>query len=172
MPELDMNPDSKKAAWALLRDYNSIAVQLGLPEVKKFSDRATGLKRLTAMRQKLAGWNSLSNSTPETQLNNDTDTAVIENEAAVDEAAVDAAAAAPASRRGRSKKICGVRLYATSKCTERNPRREGTNGYRSLQIIIDNPGILAEDYFAQGGRTNDLQWDIAHGNAYSTENVG
>lgn len=164
MPELDMNPDSKKAAWALLRDYNSIAVQLGLPEVKKFSDRSTGLKRLTAIRQKLA--ESPTNSTPETQLNNDTDTAAITT--TVDESLVDPdtnhTSDAPAPKRGRAKKICRVRLMPTEKCAEGNPRRDGTNGHRSMQIIIDNPGILAEDYFAQGGRTNDLQWDVAHGN--------
>jgi hypothetical protein len=45
-----------------------------------------------------------------------------------------------------------------------NPRRKGSHGYNSLQIVIDNPGILTEDYLSKGGRLNDLRWDIAHGN--------
>lgn len=45
-----------------------------------------------------------------------------------------------------------------------NPRRAGSHGYRSLQIIIDHPGITTEEYIAKGGRLNDLRWDLAHGN--------
>jgi hypothetical protein len=45
-----------------------------------------------------------------------------------------------------------------------NPRRKKSHGYRSLQIVIDNPGITTEDYLAKGGRLNDLAWDIKHGN--------
>jgi hypothetical protein len=46
---------------------------------------------------------------------------------------------------------------------EDNPRREGSHGHRSLQIIIDSPGITVEEYIAKGGRPRDLRWDIAKG---------
>ncbi len=175
MPEIDMNPDSKKAAWALLRDYNAISVELGLPEVKKFSDRATGLKRLTAMRQKLAEYRA--NSTPEIQLNSETTNPSAETEApAVEVEATSAEAPAveaqPASsevatKRGRGKSLSGLILWATDKCTEGNPRREGSWGQKSLQIIINNPGLTLEEFLIRGGRTNDLRWDIQHGNVIS-----
>jgi hypothetical protein len=43
-----------------------------------------------------------------------------------------------------------------------NPRHPGTHGFRSMEIIINNPGISRADYFARGGRNNDLRWDLAH----------
>lgn len=43
-----------------------------------------------------------------------------------------------------------------------NPRRPNSHGYRSLQIIIDNPGITTEEFVAKGGRLNDLRWDISY----------
>jgi deoxyribonuclease (pyrimidine dimer) len=45
-----------------------------------------------------------------------------------------------------------------------NPRREGSHGFNSMQIIISNPGISFEEYISSGGRLNDLAWDIEHGN--------
>lgn len=186
MPEIDMNPDSKKAAWALLRDYNLIAAEFGLPEVKKFSDRSTGLKCLTAMRQrKLA--KASSPSTPETQLNSETTNPSAETEApaveteapAVEVEATSAEAPAvevqPASsevstKRGRGKSLSGLILWATDKCTAGNPRREGSWGQKSLQIIINNPGLTLEEFLIRGGRTNDLRWDIQHGNVISEVN--
>ena len=47
---------------------------------------------------------------------------------------------------------------------EINPRRENTFGHHSYQIISDNKGISYEDYIAKGGRSNDLKWDLDHGN--------
>ena len=163
MPEIDMNPDSKKAAWALLRDYNLIAAEFGLPEVKKFSDRATGLKRLTAMRQKLAEYRA--NSTPETQLNSETTNPSAETEAPAVEA--QPASSEVATKRGRGKSLSGLILWATDKCTAGNPRREGSWGQKSLQIILNNPGLTLEEFLILGGRTNDLRWDIQHGNVIS-----
>jgi hypothetical protein len=46
-----------------------------------------------------------------------------------------------------------------------NPRREGSYGYRSMEIIIANPGIAYEDYLARGGRRDDIDWDTKFGNA-------
>ena len=48
----------------------------------------------------------------------------------------------------------------TSMCDE-NPRREGTAGHHSHQIILDNPGITYEDFREKGGRPGDLRWDLS-----------
>lgn len=70
----------------------------------------------------------------------------------------DPAAAPVLARRGRKPTAEGKRLTAN---VNANERRANTHGYRSLQIILDNPGIKTEDFLAKGGRLNDLRWDIA-----------
>jgi hypothetical protein len=86
----------------------------------------------------------------------------------------DQTAVAPAPStgvRGRKATAAGQRLFPDASLlggdepqTYQNPRRKDSHGYRSLQIIIDNPGITTEEFIAKGGRLNDLRWDIAHGN--------
>lgn len=45
-----------------------------------------------------------------------------------------------------------------------NPRREGTKGHRSYQLILKAGGEMPYSiYKLQGGRPNDLQWDLDHG---------
>jgi hypothetical protein len=56
---------------------------------------------------------------------------------------------------GPKSKFSGKFLY---KLVDKNPRREGTWGYRSWELIKD--GMSYEAYKAAGGRNNDLQWDI------------
>lgn len=65
------------------------------------------------------------------------------------------------SGRGRKSELVGKTLTCTK---EANVRREGSHGHKSLQIIIDNPGITTEAFVEAGGRLVDLKWDIAHGN--------
>lgn len=45
-----------------------------------------------------------------------------------------------------------------------NPRREGTHGERSYNIVLESPDsrISYEDYKKAGGRNNDLKWDYDH----------
>jgi hypothetical protein len=91
----------------------------------------------------------------------------------------DATPVAPAhpskpEKRGRKATAAGLKLYLGenmrsedgpgSSFTWINPRRAGSAGFKSLQIIIDTPGILTEDFVKAGGRLNDLRWDLAHGN--------
>jgi len=54
-------------------------------------------------------------------------------------------------------KYSGMCLYSMSKD---NHRRQGSFGYHSMQIIIENNGISYEDYISKGGRTRDLDWDL------------
>lgn len=44
-----------------------------------------------------------------------------------------------------------------------NPRREGSFGYKSFEVIDAKKGTRYEDYIAAGGRNNDLGYDVAHG---------
>lgn len=48
-----------------------------------------------------------------------------------------------------------------------NPRRAGTFGFKSMQIIIDAGarGLKFETFIEKGGRAKDLTWDIEKGNA-------
>jgi len=46
----------------------------------------------------------------------------------------------------------------------KNPRRENTHGFNSMGIIINAGGSVSyEEYIAQGGRPNDLAYDIEKG---------
>jgi hypothetical protein len=62
---------------------------------------------------------------------------------------------------GRSASHKGKRIFSN---VMENPRRNGTHGYKSMQIIIDNPGILFEKFIEEGGRSKDLSWDLKHDN--------
>ena len=75
--------------------------------------------------------------------------------------AVDAPPASPETKRGRGRLPTGhgKRLFPAARL-EGNPRRVGSHGHKSLQIIIDHPGISLEDFLVKGGRTVDLRWDI------------
>jgi hypothetical protein len=44
-----------------------------------------------------------------------------------------------------------------------NPRVPGTFGYRSMEIILNEPGISWEEFRSKGGRTADLHVDIFKG---------
>ena len=64
---------------------------------------------------------------------------------------------------GRKTKFSGKTITALKK---ENPRRKGSHGWESYNIILNNKGpMLFEDYQAAGGRNRDLQWDIDHGNS-------
>lgn len=68
---------------------------------------------------------------------------------------------------GKTSAFAGKQLFPTVKSDEAgtpiNPRRSGSWGYRSLAIIIGQPGITYEEFLAAGGRRVDLAWDVKHG---------
>lgn len=64
-------------------------------------------------------------------------------------------------KRGRKPAFAGCKLIPAS---EENPRRKASHGFKSLQIIIDQPGVSYDDYLEAGGRLVDLRWDINKGN--------
>lgn len=64
----------------------------------------------------------------------------------------------PAENPGPRSQYSGKKIY---KLVDKNPRREGTCGWKSFNLIKD--GMTYEQYKAAGGRNSDLAWDIDHG---------
>ena len=62
--------------------------------------------------------------------------------------------------RGRTSVYAGKTIRA--KVTE-NPRKEGTHGHRSFQVILDHGPVSYEDFIRHGGRSNDLKVDEQRG---------
>lgn len=46
---------------------------------------------------------------------------------------------------------------------ENNPRREGTNAWRSWNVLRDNGPMRYDDFIAKGGRRPDFAYDVNHG---------
>lgn len=59
--------------------------------------------------------------------------------------------------RGRVSKYAGKKIH---RLVKENPRREGSHGHKSFEVIPAKGGISYEDYIAGGGRSNDLAYDI------------
>ena len=63
---------------------------------------------------------------------------------------------------GKSRKFGGRKIFpnkANPKVGEATPRLPNTFGFRSFELVRENPGITYEEYIALGGRNNDLNWD-------------
>lgn len=114
--------------------------------IKNFRDRKTAAEKLMALAEAKA---EIANcSAKETKVENSV-SATVEKQTA--------------NRKGRSSSFKG-RLISISPSLEKNPRREGTNGHKSIEIVINaRNGITYEDFIDQGGRRKDLAWDLAHG---------
>ncbi len=65
--------------------------------------------------------------------------------------------------RGKPSQLAGCKLFLKEELLGKNPRRAGSHGERSLQIIIDNPGITYEEAIASGARAVDIRWDFEKG---------
>jgi len=57
---------------------------------------------------------------------------------------------------GKKSQYAGKKIY---KKVKDNPRREGTHGHRSWELIKN--GMTYEEYISAGGRNNDFTWDLA-----------
>lgn len=77
---------------------------------------------------------------------------------------------APATRTGGPRNP-NRKLFPADKLEGKNPRREGSHGFNSMQLILDSPGITYGEYIAAGGRSNDLAWDIKHENVRVEQTV-
>lgn len=73
--------------------------------------------------------------------------------------------AAPAKKgnaagQGRVSQFRGKKITVTA---NENPRRAGSHGAKSWDIVKKNKGKTYEEMLAAGARGTDIAWDIAHG---------
>jgi hypothetical protein len=117
-------------------------------QIKGFRDRKTAAERLLALAEAKA---KLIRSADQQ-----------ENE--MQNAAVKKADDRDDARKGRISSFTGKTIFLSPGITA-NPRREGTHGFKSMEIIMKaKNGLSYDDFVRQGGRRQDLVWDIAHGN--------
>ena len=129
--------------------------------VKKFSDKATAAKRLFNLAQaKAQDVVLLREIKPEVK---ETVRQTMEKVQAEKAQKVAKAPASSDAKRGRKSNFAGKKLYPAEGIKE-NPRREGSHGHKSMEIIMKHNGITYDDFVAAGGRPQDLAWDIAHNN--------
>jgi hypothetical protein len=127
-------------------DIRAIFNRITNANVKKFATRSTAARRL---------WEALRaiepNEAPEVP------------EAVETERTPKEAGQAPVSAKGRkpgSGKYAGKLIVPLK---EVNPRRAGTSGFKSYEIIKGRiEGVPFEEYIKAGGVTRDLEWDMAH----------
>ena len=128
--------------------------------VKRFADTRTGAARLLKLAQEIP-----VEQTPFEHLNGEkkmNEEILNQDDNKVDVEVHVKSANAP-KKRGRKAGFEGKMI----KClVEKNPRRQNTHGFHSMGILI-NAGepVSYESYIAQGGRRQDLAWDIQKGYA-------
>lgn len=142
--------------FGLVEIYNARSEK----KVKKFEDRATAARRVWKLLQeavqpvKLPDYITKQSNSEEPEPMAKTATKELKEKAPKAEKV----AGEKASRKGRTGKFVGKRLFATQ---QGNPRRIGTFGFQSYEIIRGKlEGVAYEDYVAAGGRPQDLQWDM------------
>jgi len=140
--------------------FNNYARNINSGVVKRFADISTGAKRVMKVAESLP-----IEETPFEHLNgekkmNEEVLNQDENKADVE---IHVKSANKPKKRGRNSGFEGKMI----KClVEKNPRRQNTHGFHSMGILI-NAGepVSYESYVAQGGRRQDLAWDINKGYA-------
>jgi hypothetical protein len=135
-----INIDTKSASTAdLVKFYNEHS---GSKPIVKFSDRTTAERRVAEL---IKAHNELSGPTSkETKTKKMTEAPI--------------APTTEKSTRGRTSSLAGKTIV---KLSAENPRREGTNGWKSWNLITE--GMTYEQYVAAGGRRVDLAWDLKAG---------
>jgi hypothetical protein len=122
--------------------------------IKKFADRETAEKRMKGVLEVLAKPGEAPASTETTTEDTDMATKTTGRK----RAAKKTTTTATGERAGRTSAFAGKVIR---KVADANPRREGTNGYNSWELIKN--GMTYEKYIAAGGRRQDLAWDLARG---------
>lgn len=140
--------------------FNNYARNINSGVVKRFADISTGAKRVMKVAETLP-----IEETPFEHLNGEkkmNEEILNQDDNKVDVEVHVKSANAP-KKRGRKAGFEGKMI----KClVEKNPRRQNTHGFHSMGILI-NAGepVSYESYIAQGGRRQDLAWDINKGYA-------
>lgn len=119
--------------------YNDAAVKGEGKQVVKFADKETGARRVWPTLDFLAKAGTVVEGATATR-------------------APRKAREAGTGVRGRTSQYAGMVIR---KIVKENPRREGTHGYKSYEVIRD--GMKFETFITNGGRLKDLAWDISYG---------
>jgi len=140
--------------------FNNYARNINSGVVKRFSDIKTGAKRVMKVAESLP-----VEETPFEHLNGEKkmNEEILNQDDNKADVEVHVKSANAPKKRGRKAGFEGKMI----KClVEKNPRRQNTHGFHSMGILI-NAGepVSYESYIAQGGRRQDLAWDIQKGYA-------
>jgi hypothetical protein len=115
--------------------------------VRKFADRDTATKRMAGVLEALATPGTVSEASPVAG-------AIGDAGAPATNGAEPKQPKTPSERAGKLKGMTILRL------TRANPRKAGTSGGRSWDLITK--GMTVEEFLAAGGIRRDLEWDIDH----------
>lgn len=171
-------------ASSSLADLVNIYNQYSSKKIKKFSDRATAIKRITDLMvqesedmfageaaqpatdtQKESLRKKLANRNPSKEINQVVDAKGRKDKKIALNLTVTTTTGANMDIKEKSEKptvrknlFSGKRILIVSKS---NPRREGTEGYHNWEKY--KPDMTYEDYRAAGGGQNHLAYDISKG---------
>jgi len=167
--ELLENPNIKVGSSQVLLDvYNNISPK----PVKKFESRLVAAKRITQLafemptlnsRNYIGGktWDALSPDFARVMKHPLKETHVNSGGKRVPgsaEAATNSTTFGDSVKKNTRTSLKGKMLKTLK---DENPRREGTGGFKSMQILIDADGPMAyEDFISAGGRKVDFMWDL------------
>ncbi len=134
--------------------------------IKRFETKEKGIVRLWALAEAKAIHVADNSASAETSRGSASDKKEEKKSMAKKAKKEKVADESEAGKRGRQSEFAGKRITINTEDGE-NPRREGSHGYNSMEIIVNagKKGILYEDFIAAGGRRVDLAWD------YEKENV-
>ena len=129
--------------------------QLPVKPVKKFADKTTALKRVEgALKENNAEVEDSHGEPKVVFLKAEKKEKEVKPKAAKAEKSEDKEIKIP----GPKGKYADKYLY---KKVDTNPRREGTHGHRSFELLKD--GMTGQEAQKAGVRSNDLDWDVKHG---------
>lgn len=149
----------------VLRIYNALADK----PVKKFDNKEAGHERTVQLLNDKFGSLASPDDQPEEQETaqdspaepgKSTKRKTKESTMATKKAAKKAVKKAAKKTNGAGRKPRIDTSKKLKKLVDKNPRREGTHGYKSFSLISN--GMTVEKYLEKGGRMNDLNWDIKH----------
>ena len=114
--------------------------------VKKFENRQVAAKRITQLAA---------------TLEIEKDRREISGEDTVTEETVTEETVQEAAPKKKRLSFKGKMIQSTA---SKNPRREGSGGFHSMQLLIDAGGPMSyEAFISAGGRRVDLAWDLERG---------
>lgn len=131
--------------------------------VKKFADRKTAARRLWVVLEEapIAPAQTVQETTAPEEAPKPKTSAKRSSTAGSTKRSpkTEGSEAANRGRKAGTGEFAGKTIFALK---EVNPRRSGTFGFKSYEILQGKPeGVAYTDYLAAGGRPQDLRWDIA-----------